>query len=85
MTAYWLTLDDGSKVCCEGFDKHYAQLVTEKLTSKKVKEISRIPYPSSPCIWQFDDPLSGKTPLFCKYPDKCAGRISCASEFCCID
>lgn len=92
MTAFWLTFTDGTQACCEGESAFHAKQISEKLTGKKVaggdyKNISSkiLPYPATPIIWQFDDPVMGKFPTFCHSPKKCAGHTSCPMSYACSE
>ena len=100
MTAYWITFEDGSKGCCEGSSAYDAILIAEKISGKKVsvpegrglytpgvadKIAKYLPYPTSPVIWQFTHPIHGKTPTFCHFPEKCAGKGRCQSARACND
>ena len=96
MTAYWITFKDGSKGCCEGLDSGHAILIAEKVTGKTVelpdgsikstdKAAKVLPYPANPLIWQYADPVSQKTPPFCRQPDECAGHGFCHASLSCVD
>lgn len=91
MKAYWLTFTDGSKACCEGQSEYDAKIIAEKISGKTVAggkydhiEAKGLPYPASPVIWQFEHPVSGKTPLFCFRPNECSGS-SCPRSRACND
>lgn len=87
MKSWWLTFSDSSHACCQGESEYDAKRIAEKMAAKtaagdplsprKVIAAQPLPYPASPVIWQFDHPVTGKTPAFCYEPDKCAGRSSC--------
>lgn len=92
MQAWWLTFTDGSKGCCEGQSEYDAKIIAEKLTSKTVAggqytsiAAVELPYPAGPIIWQFEHPLYGKTPPFCRKPEQCKGTVSCPQSRACTE
>lgn len=98
MKTYWLKFKDGSESCCQGESAFDAVQIAEKISGKKVAvpdnlkyrpeesdAVAALPYPASPCVWQFDHPVSGKTPLFCSTPKQCKGRWSCPKSYSCTE
>lgn len=93
MQAFWMKLDDGRSVCCEGQTGYDARMIVEKLTGKavagctqwKAEGVKQLPYPASPIIWQLDHPVNGKTPPFCYQPDKCCNANRCMAPRSCVD
>lgn len=85
MNTYWIIFKDGTKGCCEGFNENHAKAIATKLKEKEVAEVQKLPYPASPAIWQFDDPVHGEIPHFCFQPDKCAGKSSCPRSPDCVN
>lgn len=80
MHTYWLTFTDGSQGSCQGQSEYDAKRIAEHLSGKVVnggeyRDIAakQIPYPARPVVWQFDHPVSGKTPPFCYRPKECSG------------
>lgn len=92
MKPFWLTFTDGSHACCEGQTDFHAKEIAEKLTGKTVAGGScstiaakLLPYPANPIIWQFDDPVIGKCPVFCHTPESCAGEGACRRAPACTE
>jgi hypothetical protein len=92
MQAFWLTFTDGSQACCEGESAYHAKKIAEHFTKKTVaggqyENISaqKLPYPASPVIWQFEDPINGKCPTFCHSPRKCVGGGCCPQSYSCTE
>lgn len=100
MQPYWVTLSDGSGVCSEGLSAQHAARIVEKVTGKKVRRqsgkedapdwqgdvfvVEVLPYPASPVVWRFDDPVGPPTPAFCFQPKKCAGKTACPRPRSCV-
>ena len=85
MMVFWLTFTDGTTGSCEGTDALHAKLIAEKLTGKTVQSGQQLPYPAHPVIWQFDCPVIGVTPAFCRSPEQCAGWGYCRQARACND
>jgi hypothetical protein len=94
MQGYWVTFTDGTKGYCQGQSTYDAVRIAEHLTGKTVNigdsdkykpELKTLPYPSAPIIWQFDHPVTGKTPAFCFRPNQCCGMTSCPQRHACDD
>lgn len=77
MKPFWITFDDGTHGCCEGSYDTDAKRIAEHLTGKKAVKVESLPYPARPSIWQFEHPVNGKCPDFCRSPSKCAGHNAC--------
>lgn len=94
MEGYWITFTDGSSGYCEGLSPYHAVQIAEKLSGKKVNipdadkwktNVQTLPYPATPVIWQFDDPVNGKCPAFCHDPKNCKGRTACPKNYACSE
>lgn len=95
MQGYWIEFTDGSKGYCQGQNAFDALAIAEKLTGKTVKipdggskyspNLSSLPYPATPVIWQLDHPVVGKCPPFCFKPDQCKGKTCCPQNRSCTE
>ena len=83
MKGFWIKFEDGSAGYCEGLSPFDAQQIAERLHGQRVAVengvacIVSLPYPADPVIWQFEHPVTGKTPTLCFNPQTCAGNRRC--------
>ena len=85
MQAYWITFEDGTTGCCEGFSGADAKAIAKHITGKAVEKAEILPYPGGPIIWQFEHPIHGKVPNFCGSPKTCAGHSACPKSYACSE
>lgn len=94
MNAYWIKFTDGTEACCEGQTDFDAQRIAEKVSGKTVADkpnswtagnVTPLPYPASPVLWQLDHPVVGKCPTFCHAPKQCKGRTACPQNYSCTE
>ena len=99
MQCYWLRLDDGMEVHCEGQNANDAALIVHHRTGHHVKDrkahmysqednpnIQFIPYPNGKdLVWQFAHPVHGVTPTFCHRGYMCHGKSACPGNPACTE
>lgn len=85
MNTFWIVFEDGTAGCCQGINQQHAKSIALKLKEKIVAEVFTLPYPATPVIWQFDDPVHGETPTFCTTPNQCKGRTACPKSYSCTE
>lgn len=92
MPFFWITFTDGTFGSCEGNSAYDAKRIAEHLTGKKVEgpdwkdfKAEPIPYLATPVIFQYEHPVSGKSPAFCHSPLKCKGNTSCPQSRSCTE
>jgi len=87
MKAFWMKFNGLHPASCvEAENKESATTIAEEKTGKKVSYCEGIPYPASPRLNQYVNPVWGvPCPSFCYKPEQCVGRTSCPQRYSCTE